>query len=199
MVPRKYRAKVLQLAHSITLAGHMGRDRTATRILKRFFWPNIFMDVADYCHSCPECQKAARKTGQRAPMIPLPIMGQPFERIAMDIVGPLPRSIKGYKYILVVCDYATRYPEAIALKKFTADAVAEELITLFARYGVPKEILTDQGTNFTSQLLQELYKLLGVKPIRTTPYHLQTDRLVERFNKTLKDLLRKIIQGEGRE
>ena len=59
VVPRKYRAKVLQLAHSIPLAGHMGRDRTATRILKRFFWPNIFKDVADYCHSCPECQKAA--------------------------------------------------------------------------------------------------------------------------------------------
>ena len=77
--------------------------------------------------------------------------------------------------------------------------MAEELITSFARYGVPKEILTDQGTNFTSQLLQELYKLLGVKPIRTTPYHPRTDGLVERFNKTLKDLLRKIIQGEGRE
>ena len=199
VVPRKYRAKVLQLAHSIPLAGHMGRDRTATRILKRFFWPNIFKDVADYCHSCPECQKAARKTGQRAPMIPLPITGQPFERIAMDIVGPLPRSIKSYRCILVVCDYATRYLEAITLKKFTADAVAEELITLFARYGVPKEILTDQDTNFTSQLLQELYKLLGVKPIRTTPYHPQTVRLVERFNKTLKGLLRKIIQEEGRE
>ena len=98
-----------------------------------------------------------------------------------------------------MCDYATRYPEAIPLKKFTADAVAEELITLFARYGVPKEILTDQGTNFTSQLLQVLYKLLGVKPIKTTPHHPQTDGLVERFNKTLKDLLRRTIQGEGRE
>ena len=69
--------------------------------------------------------------------------------------------------------------------------MAEELITLFAQYGVPKEILTDQGTNFTSQLLQILYKLLGVKPIRTKPYHPQMDGLVERFNKTLKDLLRK--------
>ncbi len=103
------------------------------------------------------CVKRQPKTGQRSPMIHLPIMGQPFERIAMDIVGPLPRSIKGYKYTLVVCDYATRCPEAIPLKKFTADAVAEELISLFAWYGVPKEILTDQGTNFTLQLLQVLY------------------------------------------
>ena len=87
---------------------------------------------------------------------PLPIMGQPFKGIAMDIVRPLQRSFKGYKYILVVCDYATRYPKAIPLKKFTADALAEELISLFAWYGVPKEILTDQGTNFTPQLLQVL-------------------------------------------
>ena len=79
VVPRKCRGQILQLAHSIPLAGHMGRDRTARRLLKRFFWLNVFKGVADYCHSCPECQKAARKTGQRAPMIPLPIMGQPGE------------------------------------------------------------------------------------------------------------------------
>ena len=153
--------------------------------------------VADYCHSCPECQKVARKTGQRVPMIPLSIMGEPFESIAMDIVGPLPRIIKRYKYILVVCDYVTRYPEAIPLKKFTVVSVVEELISLFARCGVPKEILTEQGTNFTSQLLQVLYKLLGVKPIRTTPYLPQTDGLVERFSKTLNGLLWRIVQGEG--
>ena len=117
----------------------------------------------------------------------------------MDIVGPLPRSIKGYKCIPVVCDSATRYPEDIPLKRFIADAVTEELISLFARYGVPMEILTDQGTNFTSQLLQVLYRLLGVKPIKTTPYHPQSNRLVEQFNKTVIVLLRRIIQGEGQE
>ena len=89
VVPKKYRNIVLQLAHSMPLTGHMGRDRTARRILKKFFWPNVLKDVADYCHSCSECQKAARKTGQRAPMVTLPIIGQTFERITIDIVGPL--------------------------------------------------------------------------------------------------------------
>ena len=97
-------------------------------------------------------------------MIPLPIVEEPFTRIAMDIVGPLPKTKQGHRYILVVCEYTTRYPEAIALKKFTTPAVAEELIELFARHRVPCEILTDQGTNFTSQLLQELYKMIGVTP-----------------------------------
>ena len=117
----------------------------------------------------------------------------------MDILGPLPKTARGHRYILVVCDYATRYPEAMALKRFTAPAVAEQLMELFSRHEVPKEILTDQGTNFTSQLLQELYKMLGVKPVQTTPYHPQMDELVERFNQTLKQMLRKMIDEEGRD
>ncbi|KAL5516825.1 hypothetical protein EMCRGX_G002246 [Ephydatia muelleri] len=112
---------------------------------------------------------------------------------SMDIVGPLPRNKAGHRYILVLCDYATRYPEAIALRSIDAEHIAEELIKLFSRVGVPKEILTDQGSNFTSQLLAELYRLLGVKGIRTSPYHPQTDGLVERFNQTLKGMLRKTV------
>lgn len=117
----------------------------------------------------------------------------------MDIVGPLPRSSTGKRYILVICDYATCYPEAVALRNIDANTVAEELLSFFARVGVPEEILTDQGTNFTSQLLKEVYRLLQIKPIRTTPYHPQTDGLVERFNGTLKAMLRKTTAEEGKD
>ena len=72
----------------------------------------------------------------------------------MDVVGPLPCSSNGNRFILVVCDYATRYPEAVPMKSVDAASVAEELLKIFSRVGVPQEILTDQGTNFTSQLLQ---------------------------------------------
>ncbi len=113
----------------------------------------------------------------------------------MDIVGPLPRSRSGNRYILVVCDYATRYPEAFPLRSTDAGSIAEELVNLFSRVGVPKEILTDQGTNFTSQLLTEIYRMLHVHPIRTTPYHPQA----ERFNKTLKSMLRKYATQEGKD
>ena len=117
----------------------------------------------------------------------------------MDIVGPLPRSRLGNQFILVICDYATRYPEAIPLRSIDVVHVAEELIKVFARVGVPEEILTDQGSNFTSQLLAELYRLLHVHPIRTSPYHPQTDGLVERFNQTLKNMLRKAATEEGKD
>lgn len=117
----------------------------------------------------------------------------------MDIVGPLPKSSRGHRYILVVCDYATRYPEAFPMKFIDATSVAEELLKMFTRVGIPEEILTDQGTNFTSQLLAELYNMLHVRSIRTTPYHPQTDGLVERFNQTLKGMLRKAAKEEGKD
>ena len=126
-------------------------------------------------------------------------MDEPFQRMATDIVGPLPRSRSGNWYVLVICDYATRYLEAIPLRHIDAEHVAEELVTVFARVGVPQEILTDQGSNFTSQLLREVYNLLQVHAIQTSPYHPQTDGLVERFNQTLKQMLRKAATEEGKD
>ena len=134
----------------------------------------------------------------RAPMVPMPVLDESFSRIAMDIVGPLPRSSQGNRYILVVCDYATRYPEAFALKSIDAETVADSLIRLFSRIGIPKEILTDQGSNFMSRLLSSMYERLGIQALRTSPYHLQTDGLVERFNQTLKAMLRRFVDADAR-
>ena len=107
ILPRECRKPVLHLAHEIPLAGHLGKEKTAKRILQRFYWPTIYQDVKEHCRTCESCQKSASRRVQPAPMIPLPVMSEPFHRIAMDIVGPLPRSRSGNQYILVVCDYAT--------------------------------------------------------------------------------------------
>lgn len=117
----------------------------------------------------------------------------------MDIVGPLEKSSAGHRYILVVNDYATRYPEAFPLRSITTTKIIHALVQLFSRVGIPEEILTDQGTNFTSRLMGQLNKQLGIKAIRTTPYHPQTDGLVERFNQTLKNMLRKFVADTGRD
>ena len=173
VLPSSCRKAVLQLAHAIPLAGHMGRKKTSERILQRFYWPNVFKDATEFCKTCQECQKTAPGKKTIAPLIPLPIIEEPFQRIAMDLVGPLPQSRSGNKYILVICDYATRYPEAIPLRSIDAEHIAEELIKVFSRVGVPKEILIDQGSNFISQLLAEVYRLLHIQPIKTSPYHPQ--------------------------
>ena len=85
------------------------------------------------------------------------------------------------------------------MKSADAEHVAEELVKVFAHVGIPREILSDQGSNFQSKLIQELYRLLHVEAIRTSPYHPQTDGLVERFNKTLKDMLRKAATEDGKD
>ena len=117
----------------------------------------------------------------------------------MDVVGPLPKSRRGNRFILVLCDYATRFLEAIPMSSVDAEAVAEELVNLFSKFGIPTEILSDQGANFMSRLLKELYNLMHILCICTSPYHPQSDGLVERFNKTLKSLLRKFVKGEGKD
>ena len=122
---------------------------------------------------------------------PLPAVDEPFRRIAVDIVGPLPQTKKGNKWILIMVDFATRYPEAIPLRKTAASTVAEALCQVFARLGIPEEILSNQSSNFMSTLMSKVTDLLQIKRIRTSPYHPQTNGMIERFHRTLKDMLRK--------
>lgn len=115
----------------------------------------------------------------------------------MDMVGPLPVTPEGFKYILTVCDYGTRYPEAFPMKGTTSKDVVTALMELFSRMGIPEEILTDRGSNFVSELTLELYTMLGIKSVKTSAYHPQTDGMVERFNGTLKTGLRKYLEEYG--
>lgn len=105
------------------------------------------------------------------------------------------KTIRGHQYILVIVDYATRYPEAIPLRMAAGKGIARELFHLFSRVGIPREILTDQGTAFMS-LVMKVCNLLRIKQVRTSVYHPQTDGLVERFNKTLKQMLKVIERRE---
>ena len=199
VVPKSYRQKVMDLAHSHVLGGHLAYEKTKDRVLQRFYWPGVHKEVKEYCDSCPVCQLRNPVATFRSPLVPLPIIETPFERIAMDLVGPLVKSARGHQYILVVLDYATRYPEAIPLRKTSAKVIAKELFQMFTRVGIPKEILTDQGTPFMSKVTKELCKLLKITHLRTSVYHPQTDGLVERFNKTLKGMLRKVVAQDGKD
>uniref|UniRef100_A0A3P9HAM8 Gypsy retrotransposon integrase-like protein 1 n=1 Tax=Oryzias latipes TaxID=8090 RepID=A0A3P9HAM8_ORYLA len=169
VVPVSCRPLVLHLAHTIPWAGHLGQQKTYMRLGSRFFWPTMFKDVKQYCSTCPDCQVTSHIKVRQAPLHPLPVIGTPFRRIAMDVVGPLEKSSSGYKYILVICDYATRFPEAFPLRSIKTPKIIGALVQLFSRVGVPDEIITDQATNFTSGTMKQLQKELGIKGIRTTP------------------------------
>ena len=110
-----------------------------------------------------------------------------MERIAIDVLGPLPITETGNKYILIVADYFTKWVEAYPMPNQEATTVAELLVKQFiCRFGVPPLIHSDQGRNFESELFAEMCQLLGIKKTRTTPYHPQSDGMVERFNCTLE-------------
>ena len=142
VLPKKCRLEVLQLAHDAMLAGHLGVSKTKEKTLSHFYWPGIFKQVADYCRSCPVCQFIDKtKSPRKHPLCPLPVIQTPFKRIGIDIVGPFPRSLKRNKYLLTICDYATRYPEAIPLPNIRADTVSNALIQVFTRVarGCPRK------------------------------------------------------------
>ncbi|XP_039532215.1 uncharacterized protein LOC120482205 [Pimephales promelas] len=198
LVPRSRREMLFQAAHCNPMAGHLGQRATLNRLMARFFWPGIHENVRRWCASCRECQLVNPPANPKAPLCPLPLMQVPFERIGMDLVGPLERSARGHRFALVLVDYATRYPEAVPLRNISAKSVASALFSLISRVGIPKEILTDQGTAFMSRTVRELYELLGIKSIRTSVYHPQTDGLVERFNRTLKTMIRKFVHEDAK-
>ncbi|CAL9687319.1 unnamed protein product [Knipowitschia caucasica] len=110
VIPASCRQLVLHLAHTLPWAGHLGRHKTFLRVSTRFFWPGMYTDVQAYCTTCPTCQlTGSPRKSDRALLQPLPIVSVPFRRIAMDIIGPLPRSGRGHQYVLVVCDYAIKW------------------------------------------------------------------------------------------
>ncbi len=199
VVPCAKTETILQLAHAHPLVGHLGAANTTQRIRDRFHWPGLEAEVKRFCQACSMCQKTSPRPPPPTPLIPLPIIEVPFKRIGMDLVGPLPKSARGHEHILVIVDYAIRYPEAVPLRKAMAKNIAHELFLFFSRVGIPAEILTDQGTPFMSRLMADLCRLLQVKQLRTTVYHPQMDGLVERFNQTLKQMLRWVAAEDKRD
>ena len=191
VVPKGRRQRVLELGHCNLLAGHFGVKKTFAKIAKSFVWPKMWIEVKAFVKSCAGCQRAARNNMAKAPLHPLPVVSEPFSKVAIDIVGPLPRSTSGYKYLLTFMCLYTKYPEAIPLKRVDNITVLEGFIEVFSRHGFPREILTDQGSVFMSRLTAQCCETFGVKKVRTSPYHPQSDGALERWHACLKGMFRR--------
>ena len=194
IVPTSFREKVLKLAHESLMAGHLGIRKTLNRVVAEFFWPGVCGDVTRFCKSCDICQRTIQKG--RVTKVPLgkqPLIDTPFKRVAVDIVGPIePRSDKKSRYILTMIDYATRYPEAVALPSIETEHIAEALVEMFSKVGVPDEMLTDCGSQFTSEVMKEVVRLLSLQQLTTSVYHPMCNGLIERVHATLKQMLRRM-------
>ncbi|XP_026021698.1 uncharacterized protein LOC113021315 isoform X1 [Astatotilapia calliptera] len=125
VVPKPHRGQVLSLAHDASMAGHLGVNKTYHRVLRNFFWPGLKADVVAYCRTCSTCQMAGKPNRPipPAPLHPIPVIGEPFEKVILDCVGPLPKTKSGHQYILTIMCSATRFPEAIPLRTLKAKPV----------------------------------------------------------------------------
>ena len=194
IIPEGFREKVLRLAHETLMSGHLGIKKTMDRVLTEFFWPGVCGDVARFCKSCDIYQRTIQKGRvTKVPLGKLPQIDTPFTRVAVDIVGPIePRSDRKSRYILTMIDYATRYPEAVALPGIETGRVAEALVEIFSRLGIPSEMLIEHDSKITIDVMREVSRLLSLQDLTTIPYQSTGKGPVEKFHDTLKQILREM-------
>ena len=192
VVPKVYRTEVLRIAHDSMLAGHLGINKTYKKVLSHFFWPGLKKDVVQYCRSCHICQVVGKpnQTIPSAPLMPIPAFDEPFSRVLIDCVGPLPKTKSGNLYMLTIMCASTRFPEAIPLRNIKTPTIVKALVKFFTLFGLPKSIQSDQGSNFMSNIFQQVIHELGVKQCKSSAYHPESQGALERFHQTLKNMIR---------
>jgi len=187
LVPSSRRLQIFKAMHNLS---HPGVRASRRLISARFVWRGLSRDVRDYCRSCLSCQrgKILRHVNLRPEKIDIPF--RRFSHIHVDLVGPLPSS-HGFTYLFTCIDRSTRWPEAIPLTGISATECASALFHgWISRFGVPTTITSDRGTQFTSSLWSATCSLLEIKHRTTTAFHPQSNGMVERFHRQLKNSLR---------
>ena len=184
LVPKPGRERLFLAYHASLIGGHLGRNRTLARLSQRFYWSGMADDVGDWLRNCTTCMKRKSPAGRHHPLGNIPT-GHRWDRIAMDILDVCDPTPEGFRYILVIADYFSKWTEAFPIKDKCADTVADVLVDkIILRFWMPLVIHSDQGREFENGLMKSLCSLLGCVKTRTAPYHPQSDGMVERFNRT---------------
>lgn len=193
---------VLKACHDEPCGGHFAGDETARKILLAgYWWPTLHKDSFNYCRQCDVCQRMGKPTKTGAmplnPILPL----KPFEKWGIDFVGPFePTKKRHNQYILVCTDYVTKWCEAKAMK--TADGANVALFlyeNIITRFGSPLELVSDRGTHFVNQIIEELSDLYKIRHRKSTPYYPRANGQVEVTNRILCSILTKTVAAHKRD
>lgn len=187
-VPPQFRNYVLSELH----AGHQGMCALKAMARQSVWWPNIDKDLENVVRSCTTCQSEAAEPASH--LSPWPYIKTPWSRIHIDHAGPFENHI-----VLVVVDAATKWLEAVPVSSTCSAATIAALSEMFARFGLPKTIVSDNGTSFTSEEFSNFLQKNGIVHVRTAPYHPQSNGQAERAVRSLKEAMRKIKKGTFRE
>ena len=197
MVPDVMKNDVLRQMHDALLAGHLGVKKTKEKVLQRFYWFEFREDIRLYIQRCDKCSavKESAKT-PKAPMQPMTV-GATMDRLATDILGPLPVTPRGNKYILLVTDHFSKWVEVLPVPDQKATTCAGKILNeVIARFGCPYDLHSDQGRNYDGTIFAELSRLLEVRKTRTSPRNPRCNGLAERFNRTLLKMIKSYLRGE---
>jgi transposase InsO family protein len=186
------RWKLISNFHASIISGHLGIRKTFHRLEERFYWRSMRRDVSSYINRCQKCQVSKIL---RVPPAPASSFSpeSPWEVITVDLMGPYPPGTNQSTYLLVVVDMFTKFVELFPLRKAKTEAVTEKLWLVCCRWGVPKVVLSDNGTQFTSAHYGEWCKALGIKPFYISAYHPQAN-MTERYNQTIKTMIISTIE-----
>lgn len=192
VVPKCLRQDVLSSYHDcLAGGGHLGEKKTWAALRLKYYWPKMHEETIQYIKSCDKCQKSKTNRNRRpVPLTPIPV-GEPFERIHVDILCSLPKTKDGFQYILLVVDSCTKWVEGFPLRTQEAKEIADILFKeIICRCGAPSYIVSDRGRNFMSKLISALCELFSITRHHTSSYHPQTNSTVERTNSVLAQALR---------
>ena len=190
--------QILKEYHDSPIGGHMGYHRMLNRIKMKYRWTKMNNDISNFIKSCDSCQRnKISRQNVRQPMEITTTSNRAFERIALDIVGPLPLSENGNRFILTLQDDLTKFSQAYPIPNHEAETIAKVFVTQFiCKFGIPDSILTDQGSDFKSKLLKTIANLFKIKQLHTTAYHPQSNGALERSHATLGDYLRHYVNNK---
>jgi hypothetical protein len=193
------RSRILRCIHDAPVSGHLGVQKTYDRLIPSFHWPNAWIDVADYIRSCDTCQRVKRRMGETPGLHQPSQIAPEAHTIAIDFLGPLSRTPRGKDSVLVILDTFTKraFLEPVS-SSITAEQTAHIIVNRVIRHqGVPRAIRSDRDSRFTSEVWQEIWRLMGVDLELTTAHHHQSNGMPERFMQTLTSALRSYCNERG--
>ena len=200
VLPKCLRPRVLRLAHYHQLAGHPGQTRLCNRLKRTYYWPQMAADATTTVRECESCSKNRIRLLKQAGAMKLFQASRPLEDLAIDILGPLPKSSDGNLFILVIVDRFSKLTQCVPLKSITALSVAVAFVNEWVfKYGAPRHLLSDNGSQFISDLFHRVCAMLKVQNSMTLTYHPQTNGQTERFNRTLVAMLRCYVEDHPKD